>query len=271
MRRGGRGVRYGVRGSTLSNPTFTGTVTLPSGQTYPSPILTGAITGAPTILQRGGLPLIRLSSGSIAANGAISAITALPRVYPAAYCYFPANALATSIAAGWHYCTFSTTTAGVAYLNTYTSGTPTIPASPTAVTDGKGAFIGVTTEISAHSVAVPALTVTSAIRVNYTTEQTNNANTKDIKIRFSGGAGTVFQVQSGASQDLMVNNVIISNIGATNQQIGYVVCATYVVPYIPVVLGTIDTSMATSVVITLTATTATDNFVLLPPMVDLLY
>src|SRR5690349_7786608 len=99
-------------------------------------------TGIPILLATGGIPLIGLSSGSVAANGAISAITALPAVYPSAYCYFPANALATSIAAGWYYCTFSTTTAGVAFLDPYTSGIPTIPTSPTAVTDGRGAFTG---------------------------------------------------------------------------------------------------------------------------------
>jgi hypothetical protein len=133
-----------TRASQLNNPTITGTVSAPQ------------VTGIEIIVAHTAIPFIHISSGSIAANGAISGITALPSAYPRAYCYFPANALATSISAGWYYCTFSTTTAGVAFLDTYTSGVPTIPSSPTAVTDGKGAYTGDITERAGITLTVPA-------------------------------------------------------------------------------------------------------------------
>src|SRR4051812_35901061 len=117
-------------------------------------------TGVPIILSAGGIPFIALSSGSVAANGAISAISGLNAIYPNAYCWFPANIVATVAAAGWRYCTFSSTTAGVAFLDTYTSGKATIPASPTAVTDGKGAFTGEIAEIAGLTITIPPMTAT---------------------------------------------------------------------------------------------------------------
>ena len=98
------------------------------------------------VLMQSGMPWINLSSGSVSSVGAISGITALRYAYPKAWCYFPANALATTIAAGWYYCTFSTTSAGTAFLNQPSSTFPVVwPASPTAVTDGKGAYTSAAT------------------------------------------------------------------------------------------------------------------------------
>lgn len=102
----------------------------------------GLVNGSAVLLDSG-MPFITVSSGSIAAGGALTGITALTVAYPKAWCYLPANAVATVAAAGYRYCTFSTTTAGTVFLNTPGSTFPIIwPASPTAVTDGKGAFTG---------------------------------------------------------------------------------------------------------------------------------
>ena len=48
------------------------------------------------------------------------------------YTYLPANFGGQTIDAGWYWATLSSDTAGILYQNTYTSGTPTIPATPTA-------------------------------------------------------------------------------------------------------------------------------------------
>lgn len=226
--------------------------------------------GIPVTLHRGGIPLIGLSSGSVAANGAISGITALPRIYPDAYCYFPANILATSIAAGWYYCTFSTTTAGVAFLDTYTSGVPTIPTSPTPVTDGKGAFTGDTSEEVGIIVSIPALAANSVTRYEVFVETTNNANSKQLRIRESGGAGTqfisqVFQsVTMGGSINFIANNGSVSKQDSGSPGIGGGGAPS-------IALGTVNRGVATTGAITLTRATATDNFILLPPIVQVLY
>lgn len=48
------------------------------------------------------------------------------------YAYFPANFGGSTLPAGWYWCTMSSDTAGIVYANTYSSGQPTRPATPTA-------------------------------------------------------------------------------------------------------------------------------------------
>ncbi len=85
-------------------------------------------------------PFIVPSSGSVTVTtGAIALTTALDRVYAKCYMYFPANVF-TSSSAGWYYCEMSTTSAGLMYSNTYTTGIPADPTSKTLVTTGAGAY-----------------------------------------------------------------------------------------------------------------------------------
>lgn len=226
----------------------------------------------PYVVQRGGIPLIALSSGSVAANGAISAITALPVAYPNAYCWFPANALATTIAAGWYYCTFSTTTAGVAFLDTYTSGVPTIPSSPTAVTDGKGAFTGSTSEDFGYTVTIPAnsLGTTGVMRFQFGTAQTSNANAKTLRIRWSGTAGTVFLSGTMASTAFGGISGAIHNSGATNKNLSSILGISNLSASTTGVLGVVDSTASTTLVVSTQRATATDNIVIHPPTVEIL-
>lgn len=252
-----RAVSWGSGGvfnnATFNNPTFTGNRI---GVSYP--------------LSVGGIPLIGLSSGSVSSTGVISGITALPLAYPSAFCYFPANILATTIAAGWYYCTFSTTTAGIAFLNTYTSGTPTSPASPTAVTDGKGAFTGVITEIFGHTITVPAnaMGANGAIRVVVSAAANNNADGKTLSLRFSGNAGPQLIIQSVASQPQAGGTFLISNTGATNAQLSSAPSFCGTVPTTASALGTADTTAATTVVLSTQRATATDNLIILLPTIE---
>lgn len=219
------------------------------------------------------IPLIALSSGSVAANGAISGITALANAYPTgAYCYFPANTLATVLAAGWYYCTFSTTTVGIAFLNTYTSGVPTIPSSPTAVTDGKGAFTGVTGEIDGLRLTLPANSI--GLRGNATLETfwtvTNNANVKTIVARAGGGvgSGTIWLTTTLNSVARGISKVLAFALGANNAQ------------YIHPTSGggslapswtAVDLSVAQDVYVNFNKSTATDNLTLESAFVRAMY
>lgn len=254
-----------IGGTVPAAGTFT-TLTS-SGAAITGGTISGA-TGVPIVLNAGGIPFISLSSGSVSAVGAISAITALPRIYPDAYCYFPANALATSIAAGWRYCTFSSTTVGVAFLDSYTSGKPTIPASPTAVTDGKGAFTGDTGEEFGLTLTVPILTATASIRYTVMFEATNNADVKTANTRLSGNSGTIFIAEALASQPAVGVVASISNMGSVSKQQSAVHGIFAANPSTTTVLGTVNTGVSTSLVFSLTKAIATDNVVMLPPIVE---
>jgi hypothetical protein len=217
------------------------------------------------VIYESGIPFIGLSSGSVDANGVISAITALPIAYAHAYCWFPANALATSIAAGWHYCTFSTTTAGVAYLDTYTSGNPSIPASPTAVMDGKGAFTGVTAEVFGPTITIGANATgtNGGISFAYVNRFTNSGNAKTTALRYSGTSGTLLINLSLTSQLGVSGHGRIWNRGVANVQTSTQVSvdqANAVRSAAPVAAA-IDTTAATTLVFSSTRATATDNYI----------
>jgi hypothetical protein len=229
-----------------------------------------AITGGNTLFlpagaAKGGIPLIALSSGSVAAGGGISGITALPIAYPAAYCWFPANILAASIAAGWYYCTFSSTTTGTAFLNTYTSGVPAIPASPTAVTAGQGAFTGVIGELFAQTFTIPAnaLGINGQILGWFQGQQNSTANNKVFRARYSGTGGTIlFALNQVSTQKSAGGQFVITNAGVTNVQTAGAL-ALHASPdnnNAPAGLG-VDTTAATSVVFSMEKALATDNMI----------
>lgn len=216
----------------------------------------------PYVVAKSSIPFIWLSSGSVAANGAISGITALPRAYPRAYCYFPANILATVSAAGWYYCTFSTTTAGVAFLDSYTSGIPTVPASPAAVSDGKGAFTSVTAETAGQTIAMPALAANDAFTIDMDIECPNNANAKTIKARYGS---TDFATVTVTSTVGARSAVEIANTGNTATQLGSAMGGVFssgsgVLVTLPN-LGTEASSGVLNVQLRGTHATATDNLI----------
>lgn len=272
---------------TIANAVYReGVAFSPDGAMYVTPTGTASITGGtltgtnvPYVLASSSLPLIGLSTGSVAANGAISAITALPVAYPHAFCYFPANALATAIAAGWYYCTFSTTTAGTAFLNSWTPGTapPTVPSSPTAVVDGKGAFTGDTTEQGLIvPVAANAMGPNGRLIVTVRSTYTNSAGTKTFRVRFSGAAGTIHMNTGGLTTT--VANVIegwIANDGTTGTQFSNNV--QFLAPNVVAQAASTNTSSVDTTAagndlrITAQRNTATDNAVIESIRVQLQY
>lgn len=258
----------------MNSPWTRGPIIDPGNVSFTGGTITG--TNVPYVLSQSAIPFVGLSSGSVAADGSISGITALPRAYANAYCYFPANALATTIAAGWYYCTFSTTTAGTAFLNSWTPGTapPTVPSSPTAVTDGKGAFTGVTTEqgvilpVSANAIGPNGL-----LEVWVRSGHTNSAGTKQLRVRFGGAAGTAYLAPAFSTTTSGEFLVFIGNDGTTGAQQGSVTgtISTGTASASAITTSAVDTTAATDVRITHTRNTATDNAVIEQYFVRLSY
>jgi len=177
-------------------------------------------------------------------------------------------------AAGWRYCTFSTTSAGIAFLDQPTFPY-TIPASPTAVIDGKGAFTGDTGEEFGPTIPVPAnaLGPNGQLRISGNWAYNNGAGIKTFRNRFSGNAGTVLftAVPTTTLQLPFLHN--INNTGATNVQRGYPNQAAGVwnAPtgngFVP---AAVDTTQASTIVLSHQRNTATDNAIIDNFMVELL-
>lgn len=239
-----------INGGTIANATVSGTtnaVYTPSG--------VGAMSA---------IPFIHLSTGSVAAGGGISGITALALTYANAYCWFPANALAASIAAGWYYCTFSSATAGTAFLNTYTSGAPTIPTSPTPVVAGQGAFTSDTATHSGPTMTLPAgaMGINGRVRIQQQVSYTNSGGAKTFDLTFGG---TTFTGPSAVTTTLYSNyETVIANRGVANIQQGNTGGTNgggAVVAVTPA-LAAIDTTAAVIIALRITKSVATDNAVI---------
>mgnify|MGYP001602518445 CR=1 FL=1 len=141
----------------------------------------------------GAIPFIKASSGTMGNNGAVSAMTALPKTYSnGAYLYLPASAIEAGSAAGWYWFVASSTTAGTVYNSTYTSGIPRLGTATAFATTGPGAFTGVITAHHAITVTIPANSIGPNGLVTYSVTATNNnsAGTKTLLLYF-GGASTM--------------------------------------------------------------------------------
>lgn len=186
-------------------------IAAPIGSVADQQIATGAgggLVAAPgffsSILFHSSIPFIFASTGSMGNNGALSGLTSLVNTYANAYILLPIGAIdgTNPLAAGWYYCTMSSATAGTVFNNTYTSGQPVIPASPTAFfTTGPGAFTGDSSATSAFSYTMPAATlaVNDTIRISFKATTTNTAANKVMTMLFGGstvGASTVSTIAS---------------------------------------------------------------------------
>ncbi len=134
-----------------------------------------------TVIGQSNLPMVYLASAAVGNNGALTLTTALATAYANAYCYLPAAAIVGGSAAGWYYCTFSTTSAGTIFNNVYTNGTPTIPISPTPfVTTGPGAFVQTTaSDIQAYQLTITANTLGARDSIEVRAEVTQTDTTSN--------------------------------------------------------------------------------------------
>lgn len=216
-----------------------------------------------------GLPMIHAATGTMTGSpngtGAFTLGTALASsVFPTrALVYFPINTVNASglgSAAGWYFCTFSSTTAGVVVDTTpYTpSSTPPVwPASPVAPTtatnwtSGTGAITFITFDVPANAMGPNGILYAPSFYLH----ETSNANAKSWSVTF--GAFTAISAQSVASQGFSNGAFKIQNRAsqAVNGAYGY--SGTGAVAQLT--NGTVDTSSAVTVTISLNKSTATDN------------
>ena len=178
------------------------------------------LNGSVTLLATA-IPMILPSSGTIGNNGALSGLTAFPGTYVSCYMYFPANAIAAGVAAGLYYCVMSSTTAGTIYNNTYTSGQPTIPASPTAFsTTGPGAYTQTTaSDVTVLSGTVPANTlgINGELRSTFLSEMVSGASYKVIGHKLGGTSYYEFYAATNSGWGGFVG---LTNRGETGKQAG---------------------------------------------------
>jgi hypothetical protein len=175
--------------------------------------------GAPCAIGQSHIPFVLVSSGTMGNDGALSGFTAVAAAYPNAYVYLPAGAIASGSAAGWYYAVFSSTTAATVYNNAYSSGTPAIPASPTAfVTTGPGAFTQTTGSlITAYALTIPGNTIgpNGSIRVTGAISYDNDGNSKTLGLSYGGTSLGLSSQTTSLNQGLLGG---FSNRGATNVQ-----------------------------------------------------
>jgi len=224
---------------TASTTPLTGTEVLPivqGGSTVKvavSDLTAGRSVAASSITQNGkstpyallnnGIPMVLPSSGTIGNNGALSGITTIPAgiVYPHAYVYLPANAISAGSAAGYYYAQFSSATAATLYNNTYVSGSPSVPSSPTAfVTTGPGAYTQNTAaETAAISVPLAAniVGVSGSIDVNISMACTINANTKIVRVAIDSTGNQICGLSAISTGYIRFAPSLIA-MGVTNRQ-----------------------------------------------------
>lgn len=226
-----------------------------------------------TMLGQSNVPFVMAGSGSMGNNGALTLTTALAAnpVITSCYVYLPAAAIVSGGAAGWYYAIFSSTTAATVYNNTYTVGTPAIPASPVAfATTGPGAYTGTSTAITSYSLTVPANTlgINGALRVDAYWSYTNAAGNKTTAISF----GSYAFFSAVATTTVTTAGVWgIRNMGATNIQAPLTINAAqpFGTTTTAQALGAVDTTASQSLIVPLTnATPASNNLVLMGATVE---
>jgi hypothetical protein len=219
----------------------------------------------PQTLGQSHIPFVLVSSGSMGNNGALSGITAVATAYPNAYVWMPAGAISSGSAAGWYYAVFSSTTAATVYNNTYTSGTPVIPGSPTAfATIGPGAYTQTAgSNIASYTLAIAGNTigVNGGIQILAGRSVNNTAGAKSLTINY--GSFAFWSVSLTASIN-SVSPMGFANKGVTNAQIPTAIAsaAGYGATSATFTYGTVDSTTSQNLVANLQLATATDTMTL---------
>ena len=177
--------------------------------------------GVPRTIAQGGVPIYVAPDGSMAANGALTLSVALGATEPNAWLYFPAGAVASGSAEGFYFTKMSSTTLGTVYAETYTPGTtsPSVPETNTAISDaGPGAYTGVTAEVIAVSVTLPANSMGPNGRLtnSVTFDGSTGAGIKTFKTKFGGQL--VYTTAVTTTTTALSRLTTIQNSGVTNRQ-----------------------------------------------------
>lgn len=149
-------------------------------------------SGTPVTRLGSGLAVLLPSSGSVAANGALTLTTGIPLSggYSwGCYMYFPAGAVYSGSAAGMYYVVMNSVSTGTIYNDIYSGGQPSIPATPTPiVAAGPGAYTQTTAQISLtwQTLGANSLGVSGRLMVQPCFVFPNNANNKVTSVYFGG-------------------------------------------------------------------------------------
>ena len=179
------------------------------------------VPAGPVCLLKTAIPFIAFSSWTMGANGALSLSVALPVAYPAAFVYFPADAIATGVPAGYYYTTFSSTTSGTVYNNRYTSGKPVIPASPTAFSTTAGSVTTqITTAITGPNIVLPggSLGPNGYINIEALWQSNNSAQVKAANVMLASWVMAAAASMSGTAVYSEVDSKT-QNTGVVTRQI----------------------------------------------------
>lgn len=175
----------------------------------------GSISSAIPFILAGGTAGGGTNQFTMGNNGALTTLPVLPTTYSGgAFIYMPAGAIFVGSAAGWYWFVASSTTAGQVFNNTYTSGDPerAVPSTPTPfVSTGPGVITQtVGSAILAHNFPIAARQIgkTGSLRSSMSYSCLNNANAKNVGMRYSGSLSSVGNIASlaGARQSLTLSN-----------------------------------------------------------------
>jgi len=154
-----------------------------------SPVILAQNATVPVIL--GNKSTGGISGTAGATLGAFTLDTALPVIYPSAWMFLPAGAVVGG-AAGFYYCTFSSTTVGICYTNYVSPDTtafePSVPTGTLTKATGAAATWTATAsaDIALVNITVPAgiMGASGKARMSLVLSTTNSSNAKLVKASF---------------------------------------------------------------------------------------
>jgi hypothetical protein len=246
-----------------------------TAQTYDA--TSGAVTGTLGLqgqlnyfnqpLGSGGIPVGVANSGTTTLTGALTLGTALPRIYPAIWLYFPAGVVTGDATGGLYFCVFSTTLIGQIYAGKAgvangvgaISFQPFFPSTLITAPCAAASYTGSTTETYLLNVVVPpgGLGLQGQLRVTTNQTTNNSAGAKTVKTYL--GASQVGQSGSYTTSTGGTQSIAVRNAGTQAFNSSQVVGGTSTGA---AVYTAIDTSVASFVAVTGQIATATDNVII---------
>jgi len=208
------------------------------------------------------IPFIQPASHTMGNNGALTSLaTALNVAYPGAWCWFATNQIFSGSVQGWYWTVWSSTTACTVFNVTYSSGTPGVGTQVAFVSTGPGSNTGTTSEVFGPTITIAANTMGANGIIEYSYSASANAGSaKTYRVHYSASGGTVVCQQAPTTGGSGAIG-FIQNQGVTNKSVAaniQAITADSVVTSYP----NVDTTVATSVVMSINKSAAADNAVI---------